>query len=65
MRKVNYLNNKDILKEIHKSKLTYCSFINEEVKSYDVIVTGADKITKKSVTEARKARRLDPDLRRA
>ena len=56
MRKVNYLNNKDILKEIHKSKLTYCSFINEEVKSYDVIVTGADKITKKSVTEARKAR---------
>ena len=56
MRKVNYLNNKDILKEIHKSKLTYCSFINEEVKSYDIIVTGADKITKKSVTEARKAR---------
>jgi hypothetical protein len=56
MRKVNYLNNKDILKEIHKSKLTYCSFIDDSVKSYDAIVTGVDKITKKAVQEARKAR---------
>jgi len=55
-RKVNYLNNKDILKEIHKSKLTYCSFISDEVKSYDMIVLGVDKITKKAVQEARKAR---------
>jgi hypothetical protein len=56
MRKVNYLNNKDILKEIAKSKLTYCSFINDSVKSYDAIVLGVDKITKKAVQEARKAR---------
>jgi len=56
MRKVNYLNNKDILKEIAKSKLTYCSFVSNEVKSYDMIVLGIDKITKKSVQEARKAR---------
>jgi hypothetical protein len=56
MRKVNYLNNKDILKEIHKSKLTYCSFIDDSVKSYDAIVTNVDKITKKAIQEARKAR---------
>ena len=56
MRKVNYLNNKDILKEIAKSKLTYCSFISDDVKSYDAIVLGVDKITKKAVQEARKAR---------
>ena len=56
MRKVNYLNNKDILKEIHKSKLTYCSFIDDSVKSYDSIVTSVDKITKKAIQEARKAR---------
>ena len=56
MRKVNYLNNKDILKEIHKSKLTYCSFVSDEVKSYDMIVLGVDKITKKAVQEARKMR---------
>jgi hypothetical protein len=55
-RKVNYLNNKDILKEIHKSKLTYCSFIDDSVKSYDSIVAGVDKITKKAIQEARKAR---------
>ena len=56
MRKVNYLNNKDILKEIHKSKLTYCSFISPDIGSYDMIVSGVDKITKKSVNEARKMR---------
>ena len=56
MRKVNYLNNKDILKEIHKSKLTYCSFSTPDVASYDMIIAGVDKITKKSVLEARKAR---------
>ena len=56
MKKHNYLNNKDILKEIHKSKLTYCSFIDPSVTSYDVIVTSVDKINKKSVTEARKLR---------
>jgi hypothetical protein len=56
MRKVNYLNNKDILKEIHKSKLTYCSFTDPSVASYDTIVTGINSITKKSVTEARKLR---------
>jgi len=55
-RKVNYLNNKDILKEIHKSKLTYCSFIDDSVKSYDSIITGVDKITKKAIQEARKSR---------
>ena len=55
-RKVNYLNNKDILKEIAKSKLTYCSFVSDDVKSYDMIVLGVDEITKKAVQEARKAR---------
>jgi hypothetical protein len=55
-RKVNYLNNKDILKEIAKSKLTYCSFTDDSVKSYDMIVTGVDKITKKAIAEARKLR---------
>ena len=56
MRKVNYLNNKDILKEIHKSKLTYCSFTNNDVKNYDIIVGSVDKINKKSIAEACKLR---------
>ncbi len=36
---VNYLNNKDILKEIHTSKNAYCSFLNPETDHrYDYIV---------------------------
>jgi hypothetical protein len=35
---VNYLNNKDILKEIHESKTTYCYFAKPEYHRYDYIV---------------------------
>ena len=35
---VNYLNNRDILKEIHSSKNTYCHFTDPEVHRYDMIV---------------------------
>jgi hypothetical protein len=35
---VNYLNNKDILKEIHSSKNAYCSFLTPEDHRYDYIV---------------------------
>jgi len=35
---VNYLNNKDILKEIHTSKNAYCSFLKPEDHRYDFIV---------------------------
>jgi hypothetical protein len=35
---VNYLNNKDILKEIHSSKNSYCTFLTPEDHRYDFIV---------------------------
>lgn len=35
---VNYLNNKDILKEIHESKNSYCYFSKKEYHRYDYIV---------------------------
>lgn len=35
---VNYLNNKDILKEIHASKSTYCYFTQPEYHRYDLII---------------------------
>jgi len=38
MRKVNYLNNKDILKEIHASKTSYCYFTKQEYNVYDMII---------------------------
>jgi hypothetical protein len=54
--KQNYLNNRDILKEIHKSKLTYCSFLIPEDGYYDIILPSVDKINKKNTTEGRKLR---------
>ena len=54
--KHNYLNNKDILKEIHKSKNTYCWYKNPLDADYDMIITDGRKITKKDVTEAKKNR---------
>ena len=52
----NYLNNKDILKEIHKSKSTYCSFTSPEYSDYDLILDNVKKINKKNILAARKAR---------
>lgn len=54
--KTNYLNNKDILKEIHRSKLTYCSFTDPKFTDYDIIIQGIEKINKKNLTEAKKLR---------
>jgi len=54
--KHNYLNNRDILKEIHKSKLTYCSFLTPEDGYYDIILPGIEKINKKNTAEGRKLR---------
>ena len=52
----NYLNNKDILKEIHKSKTTYCTFLDAKDADYDMILPGVDKINKKNILQARKNR---------
>jgi hypothetical protein len=54
--KHNYLNNKDILKEIHKSKTTYCTFTKPEYADYDMILPDVGKINKKNILEARKLR---------
>ena len=52
--KHNYLNNKDILKEIHKSKNTYCWYAVPEDADYDIIVSLNNKgiIAKKDVLRA-------------
>ena len=48
MRKQNYLNNKDMLKEIHKSKLSFCSVIDDDYTRFDVIVEDIEHIKNKS-----------------
>ena len=59
-KRVNYLNNKDLLAEIHKSKNSYCSYVSEEDAQYDYIVTDVKKINATAVAQARKlkAKRL-------
>jgi len=55
--KVNYLNNRDILKQIHLSKNTYCSFLDPvRDHQYDIILPSVSKINQKTVAEARRNR---------
>lgn len=60
MRKVNYLNNKDMLKEIHKSKSSFSSFVDPDYNQFDIILTDLDKINIRTIAEAKrnKAKRL-------
>ena len=57
---VNYLNNKDLLEEIHKSKNTYSSYSKPEYHQYDIILTNTNKINIRTIAEAKRnrARRL-------
>ena len=55
--KVNYLNNRDILKEIHLSKNTYCSYRDPVTDhQYDIILPSLDKINQRTIAEARRNR---------
>jgi hypothetical protein len=55
--RVNYLNNRDILKEIHASKNTYCWYRDRDLDhQYDIILPSTDKINQRTIVEARKSR---------
>jgi len=60
MKKINYLNNKDILAEIHKSKSSFCSFVDDDYHQFDIILPSVDKINIRTIAEAKrnKAKRL-------
>ena len=55
-RKVKYLNNRDLLLEIHRSKCSFSSFTKQEYSQYDVIVSDLSKVNRNTVLDARKAR---------
>ena len=56
MKKVNYLNNKDLLLEIHRSKNTYSSYTKPEYHQYDLILPSIDKINIRTIAEAKRVR---------
>jgi hypothetical protein len=54
---VNYLNNRDILKEIHASKNTYCWYRDRATDhQYDIILPSLAKINQRTIAEARRNR---------
>ena len=57
VKKINYLNNKDMLKEIHRSKNSFCEYIDPKYSDYDVIVENLDDIFLPEVQEKAKATR--------
>jgi hypothetical protein len=54
--KIKYLTNKDLLREIHLSKNTYCSYTKTEYHDYDIILSNLDKINIRTIAEAKRNR---------
>ena len=59
-RKVRYLNNRDLLAEIHKSKNSFSSFTKPEYSQHDIILSSLDKVNIRTIADAKrnKAKRL-------
>ena len=52
-KRVNYLNNKDMLAEIHKSKTSFCYYTNKNYTDFDVIVHDITEINNETIQIAR------------
>ena len=63
MAKTNYLNNRELLKEIHKSKVSFCSIIDDMYGMFDAIIYDLSDIDSKVVKQTLqdKADRLTKD----
>jgi hypothetical protein len=53
-KRINYLNNKDMLAEIHKSKTSYSFYTKPEYHQYDIILPTVSKINRLTISQARK-----------
>ena len=60
IRKTKYLNNRDLLAEIHRSKCSFSSFTKPEYSTYDIILPNLDKVNIRTIADAKrnKAKRL-------
>lgn len=63
--RTNYLNNRDLLSEIHKSKKTFCYFIDKEYSDYDIIVNSLEELTPEAMETAKqnKVDRLNREIK--
>ncbi len=55
-KKVKYLNNRDLLEEIHKSKCSFSSFTKQEYSQHDIILTDINKINIRTIADAKRNR---------
>ena len=55
-KKVNYLSNKELLKGIAQSKLSYCDFLDAKYKQYDLILASLGEITPAIIKQAKEIR---------
>jgi hypothetical protein len=55
-RKVKYLNNRDLLAEIHRSKCSFSSFTLPEYQQHDIILPSLTRVNIRTVAEAKRAR---------
>jgi len=54
--KIKYLTNKDLLKEIHLSKNTYCFYTDKAFADYDLIIPNLSKVNIRTIAEAKRNR---------
>lgn len=61
--KKNYLNNRELLKEIHKSKMSFCWIKDKKYYDYDIILENVDSVSEEQIEEARqnRAKRLSTE----
>lgn len=55
-KKVKYLNNRDLLAEIHRSKCSFSSYTLPEYQQHDIILTSLDKVNIRTIAEAKRNR---------
>lgn len=58
-KRTNYLNNRDLMIEINKSKMSYCDLTDEKYAQYDIIVESFDDVSTPETIAAAKKKRAD------
>jgi hypothetical protein len=53
-RKTKYLNNRDLLAEIHKSKCSFSSYVQPEYTQHDIILPSLDKVNIRTLADAKR-----------
>lgn len=57
--KINYLNNRELLREIHNSKCSYSSFLDDKYKNFDFFIDKIEDITDDLLKEVKIKKSLD------